>query len=81
MGLRRRERLTAAVDRAVRKPPDLSAAAAYGRDMTAFTVQAIDPARLADIRASGQDEEGNSLAASSAAGWEPLRCCLRLHPC
>jgi hypothetical protein len=46
--------------------------------MTDFTVHPIDTDRLAAIRAAGRDEGGNPLAGFAAAGWEPLRCCLRL---
>jgi len=40
-------------------------------------VHAIDPGRLARIRAQGVDEHGNPLATRAASGGEPLRCCLR----
>jgi hypothetical protein len=43
-------------------------------------VSAIDPTRLDGIRSLGHDESGNPLAPFSAAGWEPLRCCLSLAP-
>ncbi len=43
-----------------------------------FTVQAIDPAVLAGIRATGTDGHGNDLVQFAATGdGEPLRCCLR----
>ncbi len=38
----------------------------------------IDPSRLEAIRHAGKDEHGNPFAAYLAAGWEPLRCCLRI---
>ena len=38
----------------------------------------IDPSRLQAIRDAGKDEHGNPFAAYAAAGWEPLRCCLRI---
>jgi hypothetical protein len=44
--------------------------------MTSLHVSAIDPERLQSIRRQGEDEAGNTLAPFSAAGWEPLRCCL-----
>ena len=44
---------------------------------TRLLVQAIDPARLDTVRASGADGHGNSLRPFAAAGQgEPLRCCL-----
>jgi hypothetical protein len=43
-----------------------------------LTVHAIDPARLDDVRRTGQDTSGNPFTAFSAIGeGEPLRCCLR----
>ena len=45
---------------------------------TRLTVQAIDPAVLAKIRAAGTDGHGNDLIAFAAGGdGQPLRCCLR----
>src|SRR3954471_13204918 len=44
---------------------------------TQFRITAIEPARLAAMRAAGRDEHGNPFTAYPAAGWEPLRCCLR----
>lgn len=41
-------------------------------------VHAIDPRRLATIRTRAADDSGNPLAPFDAAGWEPLRCCLRI---
>lgn len=41
-------------------------------------MHAIDPARLAAIRERGRDEHDNPFVTQAAAGWEPLRCCLRL---
>lgn len=46
--------------------------------MTNFRPTPIEPARLAAMRTSGRDEHGNPFTAYPAAGWEPLRCCLRL---
>jgi hypothetical protein len=46
--------------------------------MSEFLVHAIDPLRLDAIRAADCDEQGNSFTPIVAAGWEPLRCCLRL---
>jgi hypothetical protein len=45
---------------------------------TALSVRthAIDPARLDVIRARGTDGHGNDFVPYSAAGGEPLRCCL-----
>jgi hypothetical protein len=45
--------------------------------MIELDIIAIDPARLDTIRAAGADEEGNPFTPQTAAGWEPLRCCLR----
>ncbi|GAA1712905.1 DUF1203 domain-containing protein [Fodinicola feengrottensis] len=45
--------------------------------MTDIHVIAIDPDRLAAMRATGSDEHGNPFTAFPAVGWEPLRCCLR----
>ncbi len=45
--------------------------------MSDLTVMAIDPSRLDAIRAHGEDEHGNPFISYAAAGWEPLRCCLR----
>ncbi len=47
-------------------------------NIKSFTVSAIDPQRLAIIRAQDADERGESLKHFPAEGWEPLRCCLRL---
>jgi hypothetical protein len=45
---------------------------------TNLLIQAIDPARLDTVRATGTDGHGNALQAFSATGQgEPLRCCLR----
>lgn len=43
-----------------------------------LTVLAIEPDRLAAMRAAGVDEHGNPFTGYPAQGWEPLRCCLRL---
>lgn len=43
-----------------------------------LTVLAIDPDRLAAMRAAGVDEQGNPFTGYPAEGWEPLRCCLRI---
>lgn len=41
-------------------------------------VQAVDPARLEKVRATGADGHGNRLRPFAATGQgEPLRCCLR----
>ncbi|MGI8678228.1 MAG: DUF1203 domain-containing protein [Jatrophihabitans sp.] len=46
--------------------------------MTYLRLQAIDPAHLDDVRATGADGHGNRLRPFAAAGQgEPLRCCLR----
>jgi hypothetical protein len=45
--------------------------------MSEFMIHAISPVRLAAIRTLSHDESGNALAPFEAAGWEPLRCCLR----
>ena len=45
---------------------------------TDLLVQAVDPARLADVCANGVDGHGNRLRPFPATGdGEPLRCCLR----
>jgi Protein of unknown function (DUF1203) len=45
---------------------------------TRLLVQAIDPARLDVVRATGMDGHGNRLRPFAATGrGEPLRCCLR----
>jgi hypothetical protein len=46
--------------------------------ITDLAVLAIDPDRLAAIRAAGVDEHGNPFTGFAAEGWEPLRCCLRI---
>ena len=48
--------------------------------MSELRVIAIDPARLDSVRAAGEDEHGNEFRPYAAAGWEPLRCCLRVAP-
>lgn len=45
--------------------------------MTRLEVRPIDPARIAMMRGRGADEHGNAWRPYAAAGWEPLRCCLR----
>lgn len=45
--------------------------------MSDLTVIPIDPARLDAMRTAAEDEHGNPFVAYAAAGWEPLRCCLR----
>ena len=46
--------------------------------MTHLLVQAIDPARLDEVRTTGSDGHGNLLRPFAATGQgEPLRCCLR----
>lgn len=45
---------------------------------TRLLVQAVDPARLDDVRTTGADGHGNRLHPIAATGHgEPLRCCLR----
>jgi hypothetical protein len=46
--------------------------------MSDLSVIPIDPSRLEAIRDAGKDEHGNAFAAYPAAGWESLRCCLRI---
>lgn len=46
--------------------------------MTELNVIPIDPSRLEAMRDAGKDEHGNPFAGYAAAGWEPLRCCLRI---
>jgi DNA-binding Lrp family transcriptional regulator len=46
--------------------------------MNDLSVIPIAPSRLQAIRDAGKDEHGNAFAAYPAAGWEPLRCCLRI---
>lgn len=46
--------------------------------MTELNVIPIDPSRLEAMREAGKDEHGNPFAGYAAAGWEPLRCCLRI---
>jgi hypothetical protein len=46
--------------------------------ITALNVIAVDPSRLAAMRAAGTDEHGNPFVGYPAKGWEPLRCCLRI---
>jgi len=45
--------------------------------MTDICYHAIDPRRLDAMRERGADEFGNPWKPRHAAGWEPLRCCLR----
>jgi hypothetical protein len=47
-------------------------------DCAVLTVLAIDPDRLAAMRAAGADEHGSPFVPYPARGWEPLRCCLRI---
>lgn len=45
---------------------------------TRLLVQAIDPARLDEVRAAATDGHGNPVHPFAASGeGEPLRCCLR----
>jgi hypothetical protein len=45
---------------------------------TRLLVQAIDPARLDEVRTTGADGHGNRVRPFAATGQgEPLRCCLR----
>jgi hypothetical protein len=48
--------------------------------MSQFLVIPIPPRHLDAIREAGKDEHGNALLPYAAAGWEPLRCCLRIAP-
>jgi hypothetical protein len=43
----------------------------------ALTFDAIPAAELAEIRAAGRDEAGNSLTVQADNGGSPVRCCLR----
>jgi hypothetical protein len=43
----------------------------------ALTFEAIPAAELAEIRAAGRDEAGNSLTVQAVNGGSPVRCCLR----
>jgi hypothetical protein len=43
----------------------------------ALTFEAIPAAGLAEIRAAGRDEAGNSLTVQAGNGGSPVRCCLR----
>jgi hypothetical protein len=43
----------------------------------ALTFEAIPAAELAQIRAAGRDEAGNSLTVQVDNGGSPVRCCLR----
>jgi len=43
----------------------------------AFLVRALSPDVLDDVRANGMDVSGNAIEHLTAAGGEPLRCCLR----
>jgi Protein of unknown function (DUF1203) len=43
----------------------------------ALTFEAIPVAELAEIRAAGRDEAGNSLTVQADNGGSPVRCCLR----
>jgi hypothetical protein len=42
-----------------------------------LTFDAIPAAELAEIRAAGRDEAGNSLTVQADNGGSPVRCCLR----
>jgi hypothetical protein len=44
---------------------------------TTFRIHALGDDVLAPIRSSGRDVSGNPIVPLSAAGGEPLRCCLR----
>lgn len=46
--------------------------------ITRMHVHSIAPERLAAMRTSGRDEQGNPFTGHPAEGWEPLRCCLRI---
>jgi Protein of unknown function (DUF1203) len=43
----------------------------------ALTFEAVPAAELAEIRAAGRDEAGNSLTVQADNGGSPVRCCLR----
>jgi Protein of unknown function (DUF1203) len=59
--------------RAAERLPDVDTITA-----TKPLVQAIDPARLVDVYATGADGHGNRIESFAASGeGEPLRCCLR----
>jgi hypothetical protein len=45
--------------------------------MTTFQIHAIPDATLDGVRGSGTDASGNPVEHVTAAGGEPLRCCLR----
>lgn len=45
--------------------------------MTRYSVHAIEPTRLAAVRAAREDGHGNEFLPYPAEGGEPLRCCLR----
>lgn len=45
--------------------------------MTTVEITAISLAELDQVRTSGRDVSGNPVARLTAAGGEPLRCCLR----
>jgi Protein of unknown function (DUF1203) len=42
-----------------------------------FTIHAISPKVLGEVRSSGRDVSGLPVVALTARGGEPLRCCLR----
>lgn len=44
--------------------------------MSDIEYRAIEPERLASMRARGADDFGNPWTLRVAEGWEPLRCCL-----
>lgn len=46
--------------------------------MAALEIHGIDPSRLERMREHASDEHGNPWVSRPAAGWEPLRCCLRI---
>jgi hypothetical protein len=47
-------------------------------DMSDIQIVPIAPERLDAMRRGGADEHGNAWRRQTAAGWEPLRCCLRV---
>jgi hypothetical protein len=47
------------------------------RTTTTFQVHALSPDVLDGVRATGLDVSGNAIEHVTAAGGEPLRCCLR----
>jgi hypothetical protein len=46
--------------------------------MDQLRVIPLDPGRLQDMMVRGHDDLGNPIEPWPTAGWEPLRCCLRI---